>query len=47
MGTTLAILYGVEMREEGDPVVDAVCAAMRHFSDNFMPPLGASPACMQ
>ena len=37
MGTTVAILYGVEIREEGDPVVHAVCAAMEQFSKNFMP----------
>lgn len=37
MGTTLAILYGVEIREEGDPIVQAVCVAMTHFSKHFFP----------
>lgn len=37
VGTTLAILYGIEMQEEGDPIVDAVCASMENFSTSFMP----------
>ncbi|KAI0712876.1 cytochrome P450 [Fomitopsis betulina] len=35
--TTLAILYGVELRDDGDPIVDAVSLAMGYFSRNVLP----------
>lgn len=37
METTLAILYGVELRDDGDPIVDAVSLAMGYFSRNVLP----------